>query len=135
MITAVDTCVLLDVFLADASFGPGSAEALKTSLAEGRMVACDAVWAEVLSAFPSRQAAIEALLRLGVGFDPLGSEAAGLAGATFRQYRQGGGPRTRVAADFLIGAHARVQTDRLLTRDHGFFREWFTGLRVVDPAT
>jgi len=39
-----------------------------------------------------------------------------------------------VAADFLIGAHALRQADRLLTRDHGFYRTCFNGLRVLDPS-
>jgi predicted nucleic acid-binding protein len=38
-----------------------------------------------------------------------------------------------VAADFLIGAHALVQCERLLTRDRGFYRGCFTGLKVLEP--
>ena len=45
-----------------------------------------------------------------------------------------GGRRQRVVADFLIGAHAQLQAERLLTRDRGFYRAYFTGLCVLDPA-
>jgi len=38
-----------------------------------------------------------------------------------------------VVADFLIGAHALEQADRLLTRDRGFHRSAFAGLAIVDP--
>jgi predicted nucleic acid-binding protein len=37
-------------------------------------------------------------------------------------------------ADFLIGAHALKQGDHLLTRDGGFYRDYFKGLRVMSPG-
>ncbi len=42
--------------------------------------------------------------------------------------------RDRIAADFLIGAHAILQCDRLVTRDRGFYRDYFSGLKVLDPS-
>ncbi|KFA37824.1 DNA-binding protein, partial [Xanthomonas vasicola pv. musacearum NCPPB 4384] len=35
--------------------------------------------------------------------------------------------------DFLIGAHAMLQCDGLITRDEGFFRDYFKGLKIVVP--
>jgi predicted nucleic acid-binding protein len=134
VITAVDTNVLLDVFAADVTFGPASRLALRRCLAEGRVVACDAVIAEVIAAFPEVSAARAALAALPVDFDAPGEEAATRAGEVFREYRRKGGRRARVAADFLIGAHAAVQADRLLTRDRGFYRDYFAGLTVLDPG-
>ncbi len=134
MITAVDTNVLLDIFGADPEFGPRSRDALRTCLREGKVLACDAVWAETASVFPSSDAAREAMMRLGVEFGPIGIEAALAGGAAWRVYRRRGGRRRRVAADFLIGAHALQHAERLLTRDRGFYRRYFTGLKVLDPA-
>ena len=45
-----------------------------------------------------------------------------------------GGRRERVIADFLIGAHAQQRSHRLLTRDRGFHRAYFTELSVLDPS-
>jgi predicted nucleic acid-binding protein len=56
------------------------------------------------------------------------------AGATWRQYRRDHGKRDRLIADFLVGAHAATQCDRLLTRDRGFYRSYFQQLTIVDPA-
>lgn len=135
MITAVDTSVLLDIFGADPVFGPRSAQALRSCLREGRLVACEVVWAEVASMFPSPPLAREALERLAVEFSALGQDAALAAATAWKTYRARGGRRQRVAADFLIGAHARLQAERLLTRDRGFYRAYFAGLSVLDPAT
>ncbi len=134
MITAVDTNVLLDIFGADPDFGPRSAEALRACLREGRIIACEVVWAETAVFFASAATARGALERLGIGFSPLDVEAALVAGVSWRKCRAKRGGRGRVVADFLIGAHARLHADRLLTRDRGFYRPYFSGLEILDPA-
>jgi len=134
VITAVDTNVLLDVFTDDAEFGGRSADALRRCMAEGSLIACDVVWAEVGAWFPDGQAAEDALSRLRVGYSPLDVATALAAGSAWQAYRRAGGTRERVMADFLIGAHATEQADRLLTRDRGFYRSRFTGLPVIDPT-
>ena len=134
MITAVDSSVLLDVFSADKAFGPRSNEALQRALAEGSLVACEVVWAEVAAHFPSSSAAADALRILGVTFGPVGQVEALSVGRAWSEYRRRGGKRSRVIADFLIGAHAAGCADRLLTRDRGFYRSYFRRLTILDPT-
>lgn len=134
MITAVDTNVLLDVFADDPTFGPRSQASVCAALRGGAIVACDVVWAEVSSFFPSEGDATQAMQALTVEFSRIELEAALVAGKAWREYRRRGGSCTRVVADFLVGAHARAQADQLLTRDRGFYRTYFARLRVVDPA-
>lgn len=134
MITAVDTSVLISVFTAEPGFGEQAARALRLCIAQGRLVACEAVWAEVRHGFGDDATLIAAMADLGVGFDPMNRAAALAAGTTFRAYRARGGTRERVVADFLVGAHAATQADRLLARDRGFYRSYFRTLRVMDPS-
>jgi predicted nucleic acid-binding protein len=75
-----------------------------------------------------------AMQELGIVYRPSSTESAALAGTAWRRYRDAGGPRSRLVADFLIGAHARTHADRLLTRDRGFYRRYFADLAVIDPT-
>lgn len=134
MITAVDTNVLLDVFGADPEFGGRSRTAVRSALLEGGLVACDVVWAEVAAAFRTAAEVAAAMDRLGVRFAPLDEQVSAAAGGAWRSYRRSGGSRTRILADFLIGAHATAGADRLLTRDRGFYRKYFDRLTVIDPT-
>ena len=134
MITAVDTNVLLDIFGADAKFGEVSANAVRRCLGEGALIACEAVWAETGTAFQSSEKFRHAMADLGVTFEPMSEAAAVNAAEAWRRYRGRGGRRTRIVSDFLIGAHALSAADRLLTRDRGFYRRYFAGLKVLDPS-
>ena len=136
MRTAVDTSVLLDVLVADPEFGVPSREALRAAYRDGALVACSVVWAEVRAWFPDDESCADSLGVLGIRFDALRPEAATLAGRLWREHcSRKGSDRRRVVADFLIGAHAQVQADTLLTRDRGFYRTYFARLRVDDPTS
>lgn len=134
MITAVDTNVVLDVLTGSPEFGPASLRAVRRCLQEGVLIACEVVWAEVASGYTSSGDAERALTRLEVSYVPMDAGAALAAGEARRAYRRRGGSRARVVPDFLIGAHALVQADRLLTRDRGFYRSYFQHLTVLDPT-
>ncbi|MHB1621315.1 MAG: type II toxin-antitoxin system VapC family toxin [Sulfuricella sp.] len=134
MITAVDTSVLLDIFFDDPAFSASSAADLRKCIAEGALIACDIVWAETASAFPDKKEFLEKMSVLGISFSPMSGESSILAGQAWKQFRLNGGKRDRVIADFLIGAHAMKQGERLLTRDRGFYRGYFANLVIFDST-
>lgn len=139
MKTAVDSSVLLDVLMADPHFGTASREALRSAYDSGALVACSVVWAEVRAYFPSAESFAAAMETLGIRFEALTSDAATLAGELWRASRKAAGSsagkatRERVVADFLVGAHAWIQAECLLTRDQRFYRTRFAGLTVIGP--
>ena len=134
MITALDTSVLLDLFTDDPKFRDRSLSAIRRCLADGPLVACDVVWAEVVATFPDALTATRALGGIPVEYSGLDARSASRAGTIWRGYRQRGGARERVVADFLIAAHAKEHADRLLTRDRGFHGAAFAGLTILDPS-
>lgn len=134
MITALDTNVLLDVLLEDPVHLHDSPRAINRCAREGNLVVCDVILAELTAVAASIDTVEEVLIKLGVQYVPLEQSAAIKAGEYWRNYRLSGGPRTRVLADFLVAAHANVHADQLLTRDFGFYRQHFAGLRVLNPS-
>jgi len=129
---ALDSSVLLAVFNQE----PGAEEWMEVLIQarrQGLLVLCEIVYAEVAPAFESRAELDKVLADLGAGLEPIGAEAAWLAGLTFKRYRAEGGPREHLIPDFLIAAHARVQADRLAAKDRGYLRRYFPDLAVLTP--
>ena len=132
MITAVDTNVFVDVLEPDPVHGTRSLALLKKAMREGSVVACEVVWAEVGTAYGDRMEEVfEALSEAGIGFLPMTREAAVKSAECWRLFRARSGKPGRIVADFLIGGHALVQCDRLLTRDRGFYRDYFKPLVIL----
>jgi hypothetical protein len=133
LITAVDSSVLLDVLSGDRTHGPRSAVALRQASADGALVASSVVWAETVGAYADPRAVAARLDRLDLELIADDLDVALTAGRVYRAYRAAGGTRRRILPDFLIGAHALIHADRLLTRDRGFYRSHFAKLTIFEP--
>ena len=128
MISAVDTNVLLDVFLPDQRYVQQSRRRLRSAYDSGDILVCDIVYSELVPAFGSRADLDDALRSLNATVSPIDTDIAYEAGMRWFRYRQAGGTRKRILADFLIGAHALVKADSFLTRDGGFYSSYFPEL-------
>lgn len=135
MITAIDTNVLLDILVPNEKFYEASAAALEHAATSGSLVICDVVYGELCIHFNSQHECDSFLGSSEIRVEALTRPAYFLASRAWRTYREHGGPRTRILADFIIGAYAQTQASRLLSRDRGFYRNLFPALNLVDPSS
>jgi predicted nucleic acid-binding protein len=132
MITAVDTNILLDVFLPDKKHCDDSRELLKSAYNEGALIICEIVYAELAPQFSSRDELDKALNTINLTISLTDIEIAYMAGEKWGLYRKRGGTRKRIITEFLIGAHALMKADRFLTRDRGFFHSYFSDIDIME---
>jgi predicted nucleic acid-binding protein len=128
---AVDAPVLIEL-LTDGPRADAAEACLRQALGGGRVVVCDAALASLCAALRNGADALGALEDMGVHYNATESKSAVRAGEMRRRQRQRGGD-PRPLADFLVGAHALLQCDALITRDTAFHRDYFKGLKLVVP--
>ncbi|MDR2871500.1 MAG: type II toxin-antitoxin system VapC family toxin [Xanthomonadaceae bacterium] len=130
---AIDSPVLVDL-LTDGVYADASEACLRQCLTAGPVVICEVALAEVSSALQNGAEAMMALEEMSIRFSPLEVKSALRAGEMQRRHRQRDHSSRRAAPDYLIGAHALLQCDGLITRDDKFFREYFKGLKLIVPS-
>lgn len=155
MTTAVDTNALLAILYED-DHTDASEEELRRAYREGRIVVASIVYAELAADghFSSVSQLDEFLDDLSIRVVEPSRGALFRAGERFQRYaarrpdalqcpscgaRQNVGcaecgedltPRQHIAADFVIGAHASVDADALVSFDAAFFGTYFPSLAV-----
>lgn len=132
MKTALDSSVVLDVLIGDPQWADASESALKEALSVGPLVMGECVLAEIAPAL-SESDLKHFLEDWEIQFLPSTLASATLAGQMFRSYLKRSPGEKRVLPDFLIGAHALHHTGRLLARDRGYYRDYFSTLTVIEP--
>jgi len=156
MITAVDTNIILDVLIPGEPFGESSKKLLDHHLSKGRLIICEIVFAELAAEFPSKEELTLFLTDTGMRLVYSNENSLFLAGSRWTEYTRKSDryrfscsncgnsfeltcpqcaskltKRLHVLADFLIGAHALVQADCILSRDLGVYKTYFNDLQVI----
>jgi predicted nucleic acid-binding protein len=133
---AIDSSALIDVLTDDPIFGEASSAKLQSALERDSVVICEVVLAEIATRIEPVDDLLDALAELRVTFNAMSEQASVRAGIMQHRFRERGGKRNeRVVSDFLVGAHALLQCNALITRDKGFFRDYFKGLKIINPAS
>jgi predicted nucleic acid-binding protein len=137
MRTAIDTNIL-SLFWSVEPSAAAIADQLSLARGEGGLVVSAPVFVE-LTAIPTggvqRVEKLLADMNIAVDFD-LGEDVWRLAATSFvayaiRRRSSGGGLPKRLLADFVIGAHALLKADRLMTLDAKRYNQDFPNLRIV----
>ena len=156
MITAVDTNVILDVLIPDEPFGDSSKQLLDRYVSHGRLILCEIVFAELAARFPSEDDLKMFLTETGMRLVYSNEKSLYIAGTRWMDYARKGNKdrlscakcgyrfevtcpqcktalrrRLHVLGDFIIGAHALVNADCLLSRDLGLYKTYFSDLKIV----
>lgn len=131
---AVDSSVLIEILIG-APQAEAAESALRGALALGPVVICDVVVAEVCSSLYDGDQSMQVLEDMGISFAAVERKAAIRAGEMQRRYRARAGTLMRTVPDFIVGAHALLQCNALITRDADFYRDYFKGLKVIVPLS
>jgi len=135
---AIDTSVLIDL-LGDGEGADAAEACLRLALGQGPVVACAVVVSELTAGLGHGAEVMDALEEMGLAYSAIDQRSAVRAGEMQRKYRQrlssaaDSDDPFRSIPDFLVGAHAMLQCQGLITRDSGFFRDYFKGLKVIVP--
>ena len=135
---AIDTSVLIDL-LGDDAMADAAEMCVRDALSHGPVVLCDVVVSEITAGLGHGAEIMDVVEEMGMSYLPVERRAAIRAGEMQRRYKQrlrstGATPAVqRTVPDFIVGAHALLQCSALITRDAGFFRDYFKGLKVIVP--
>jgi predicted nucleic acid-binding protein len=137
MRTAIDTNIISALWSGEPA-SQGISELLGRAKDEGGLVICAPVYVELLAYPKATRTFLEEFLattRIATEFllDQAVWQESGAAYASYAQRRRQSkdGPSKRLLVDFIIGAHAFLKADRLLTLDAGRYRTAFPKLVMM----
>jgi len=130
----VDTNVLIDVLEDDPDWAEWSLTQLRHRAQLTPLAINPIIYTELSVAFSSIETLDATLASMQLRQLEIPRPALFLAGKAFVRYRQHGGVKSNVLADFFIGAHAAVSRLPVLTRDTRRYRAYFPTVELIAPG-
>jgi predicted nucleic acid-binding protein len=129
----VDSSVVLDIFLDDPQWADWSETTLLRLDGIYALYINPIIYAEVSVGFERIEELEVAILGCGFRMIEIPKEALFLAGKAFVKYRKRRGSKTALLPDFFIGAHAAVESIKLVTRDTTRIKTYFPTVQLISP--
>lgn len=152
---AIDTNILLDILTDDPNFKEKSLTKLFEYSQTAQLVINDSVYCELLIHFNSRSDLTQFLEQTNIQFYQSSMNSYVAASAAWKKYLSHKpkkiicpkcGTKTQlqcpacenifsvrqhILTDFLIGGFAFAETDGLITRDYGYYKTYFSKLKIL----
>lgn len=157
MIFALDTNILLDILIPNSKYLESSLSIITDISSNDELITCEIVYAELAAQFLSFSEINRFYHDTGIRLIPSNKEVlfeASCAWKNYLKYKKNKFicphcgksqdmtcnscnrmiiARAHILSDFLIGSHAKILADKLISRDRGFYRAYFKNLQIVNP--
>lgn len=155
MTIAIDTNILLDILLPDPDFKNNSLKLLKKYTKRNKLIVSGIVYGELSLQFNNKERLDKFLLDTNITLVNMSRKGYWISAQAWKEYlkvRDRGfqcskcgkkevvkcgecnriiTARQFILSDFLIGGHAITEAGKLMTRDRGFYRNYFHKLDIV----
>ncbi len=129
----VDSCILLDLFTDDPTWGNWSENILDRYSQTNSLYINSIVYTEISIGFTNIEEVEKVISALDIKVLEMPREALFLAGKVFLKYRKNNGTKNSPLPDFFIGAHTSVSRLDLITRDSAKYKTYFPHVNLIHP--
>ena len=131
----VNSNVILDLFENDPQWAQWSENILEQYSKSHTLCINPIIYSEISIGFNQIEELDKALMACEFKMLALPKLALFLAGKTYLKYKRRKGTKNSPLPDFYIGAHATVSKLKLITRDMGRYRSYFSEVVLISPQT